>query len=47
MAVIAVAGGTGSIGRSIVEAVVEAGNFEVIVLSRKVRDVGGLSKMSR
>ncbi|KAI8649656.1 NmrA domain-containing protein [Fusarium keratoplasticum] len=35
MAVIAVAGGTGSIGRSIVEAVVEAGNFEVILLSRK------------
>jgi len=37
MVVVAVAGGTGSIGRAIVEAIVADGEFEVIVLSRKVR----------
>ncbi|KEZ43212.1 Uncharacterized protein SAPIO_CDS4888 [Scedosporium apiospermum] len=36
MVVVAVAGGTGSIGRAIVEAIVADGEFEVIVLSRKV-----------
>ncbi|KAI1267746.1 NAD(P)-binding protein [Xylariaceae sp. FL1019] len=35
MPVVAVAGGTSSIGRSIVEAIVETGKHEVIVLSRK------------
>ncbi|KAF4465529.1 nmra-like family [Fusarium albosuccineum] len=35
MAVIAVVGGSGSIGRAIVEAIVAAGKLEVIILSRK------------
>ncbi|KAH7231555.1 hypothetical protein B0J15DRAFT_574934 [Fusarium solani] len=35
MATVLVAGGTGSIGRAIVEALVEQGKFEVIVLGRK------------
>ncbi|SPO01952.1 uncharacterized protein DNG_04625 [Cephalotrichum gorgonifer] len=34
--VVAVAGGTGSIGRSVVEEIVADGKFEVIVLSRKI-----------
>lgn len=36
MSVVAVAGGTGSIGRSVVEEIVADGKYEVIVLSRKV-----------
>ena len=36
MPVVAVAGGTASIGRAIVEAVVADGLWEVVVLSRKV-----------
>ncbi|KAI0158101.1 NAD(P)-binding protein [Xylariaceae sp. FL1272] len=36
MPVVAVAGGTSSIGRSIVEAIVESGKHEVIVLTRKL-----------
>ncbi|KAH8885892.1 NAD(P)-binding protein [Thozetella sp. PMI_491] len=35
MSVVAVAGGTGSIGRTVVEEIVADGKFEVIVLSRK------------
>jgi nucleoside-diphosphate-sugar epimerase len=36
MVVVAVAGGTGAVGRNIVEALVSQGKHEVIVLSRKV-----------
>lgn len=36
MVTIAVAGGTGNVGRSIVEAIVAAGKHQVIVLSRQV-----------
>jgi len=36
MAVIAVAGGTGNLGRTIVEALVAAGKHSVKILSRKV-----------
>lgn len=36
MPVVAIAGGTGSVGRSIVEETVADGQFEVLVLSRKV-----------
>jgi saccharopine dehydrogenase-like NADP-dependent oxidoreductase len=36
MPVIAIAGGTGSVGRFIVEEIVVDGKFEVILLSRKV-----------
>lgn len=35
MATVLVAGGTGSIGRAIVEALVEQSNFKIIVLGRK------------
>lgn len=34
---IAVAGGTGNLGRTIVEAIVADGKFEVVILGRKVR----------
>lgn len=34
---IAVAGGTGNLGRTIVEAIVADGKFEVVILARKVR----------
>ncbi|KAJ0300810.1 hypothetical protein Brms1b_012668 [Colletotrichum noveboracense] len=37
MAVIAVAGGTGNVGRTIVEAIVAAGKHEVKILARKAR----------
>lgn len=36
MVVVAVAGGTGAVGRNIVEALVSQGKHEVIVLSRTV-----------
>ncbi|KAM0468511.1 hypothetical protein ACHAP7_010809 [Fusarium lateritium] len=36
MSVVAVAGGSGSIGRSVVEAILADGKFEVVILSRKV-----------
>src|SRR5690242_11252381 len=36
MAIIAVAGGTGNVGRAIVEAILAAGKHEVKILSRKV-----------
>lgn len=36
MAIIAVAGGTGNVGRTIVEAIVAAGKHEVKILARKV-----------
>jgi NAD dependent epimerase/dehydratase family enzyme len=36
MVVVAVAGGTGAVGRSIVEAFISQGKHEVIVLSRMV-----------
>lgn len=37
MAVIAVAGGTGGVGKTIVERLSEESNFQVIVLTRGVR----------
>ena len=37
MVVVAVAGGSGHVGRTIVETLVEIGEHEVIVLGRKVR----------
>ncbi|KAK4238775.1 hypothetical protein C8A03DRAFT_33171 [Achaetomium macrosporum] len=41
MQVVGVAGGTASIGRAIVDAIVEQGVFELIVLSRKAsKDLG-------
>ena len=36
MSVVAVAGGTGSLGRTIVDAIKEAGKFEVVILAREV-----------
>jgi Nucleoside-diphosphate-sugar epimerases len=36
MAVVAVAGGTGGVGKTIVERLVQEGKFDVIVLSRSV-----------
>lgn len=36
MAVIAVAGGTGNVGRTLVEAIVATGKHEVKILARKV-----------
>lgn len=39
MVVVAVAGGTGAVGRSIVEALVSQAKHEVIVLSRTVRHI--------
>lgn len=39
MAIIAVAGGTGDVGRTIVEALLDSGKHKVFVLGRKVRDV--------
>jgi uncharacterized protein YbjT (DUF2867 family) len=36
MVTVAVAGGTGKVGRTIVEAIVAAGKHEVVVLSREV-----------
>jgi saccharopine dehydrogenase-like NADP-dependent oxidoreductase len=41
MVVVAVAGGTGAVGRSIVEAFISQGKHEVIVLSRTVRHIFG------
>lgn len=37
MVVIAVAGGTGNVGRTIVEALVAVGKHDIVVLSRTVR----------
>jgi nucleoside-diphosphate-sugar epimerase len=37
MSVIAVAGGTGKLGRTIVEAILEQGKHRVVVLARLVR----------
>lgn len=39
MPTVAIAGGTGSIGRTILEAVVADGKFSAFVLSRKVRSL--------
>lgn len=36
MATVAVAGGTGSVGKTIVDAIVEAGKHEVVLLTRQV-----------
>lgn len=36
MPVVAIAGGTGSVGRFIIEETIADGNFEVIILGRKV-----------
>ncbi|KAF5535525.1 transcriptional activator Mut3p [Fusarium mexicanum] len=41
MAIIAVAGGAGKVGRAIVEAIVEKGQHTVLVLAREVKDVQG------
>jgi uncharacterized protein YbjT (DUF2867 family) len=35
--IVAVAGGTGKLGRAIVERIVKSGNFQVFVLAREVR----------
>ncbi|KAF5011260.1 hypothetical protein FDECE_2613 [Fusarium decemcellulare] len=39
MSVVAVAGGTGQLGRSIVETLLENGNYKVIILTRKANQV--------
>lgn len=36
MSIIAVAGGTGKLGRAIVDGITAAGNFEVVILAREV-----------
>ncbi|KAH6867844.1 hypothetical protein B0T10DRAFT_596302 [Thelonectria olida] len=41
MTVIAVAGGAGKLGRAIVEALVEQGQYEVVVLARDAKDAKG------
>ncbi|KZL77926.1 isoflavone reductase like protein p3 [Colletotrichum incanum] len=41
MVVVAIAGGTGKLGRAIVDILVEEGKHEVIVLTRKASDFGG------
>ncbi|KAF5534820.1 transcriptional activator Mut3p [Fusarium napiforme] len=41
MAIIAVAGGTGKLGRAIVEAVIEQGQHTVVILAREAKDVQG------
>lgn len=40
MVTVAVAGGTGSVGRTIVDALLLSGKHDVVVLSRKVRENG-------
>ncbi|PMB64031.1 hypothetical protein BM221_010197 [Beauveria bassiana] len=41
MQVVAVAGGTGKLGRTIVEAILQSSEYEVIILSRKLeKDIG-------
>ncbi|KAF1734739.1 hypothetical protein CRV24_006285 [Beauveria bassiana] len=41
MQVVAVAGGTGKLGRTIVEAILQSSKYEVIILSRKLgKDIG-------
>ncbi|KAF5253248.1 hypothetical protein FANTH_1844 [Fusarium anthophilum] len=42
MAIIAVAGGAGKVGRAIVEAIVEKGQHTVLVLAREAKDVQGV-----
>jgi nucleoside-diphosphate-sugar epimerase len=44
MAIIAVAGGTGNVGRAIVEAILATGGHEVKILSRKVLCYGVIHK---
>ena len=39
MVYVAVAGGTGNVGRTLVDAIVETGRHEVFVISRKVSPV--------
>lgn len=39
---VVVAGGTGSVGRTLVDAIIETGRHEVFVLSRKVRLLDGI-----
>ncbi|CEI70755.1 hypothetical protein FVEN_g763 [Fusarium venenatum] len=41
MTLIAVAGGAGKLGRAIVEAIVEQGQHEVVVLAREAKDIQG------
>ncbi|KAI1036736.1 hypothetical protein LB503_003435 [Fusarium chuoi] len=41
MAIIAVAGGAGKLGRAIVEAIVEQGQHTVVVLAREAKDAPG------
>lgn len=41
MPIVAVAGGTGKLGRAIVEAILADGKFEVVILGREVRWISG------
>lgn len=41
MVVVAVAGGTGQLGRTLVEAILSTAKHEVFILSRKVGKAGG------
>ena len=40
MPTVAVAGGTGKLGRAIVEAILADGKFDVVILSREVGSLG-------
>jgi len=44
--VVAVAGGTGGLGRTIVEAIIETKKFEVVILARQVPFTGVHSIMT-
>ncbi|KAF5642292.1 transcriptional activator Mut3p [Fusarium tjaetaba] len=46
MAIIAVAGGAGKLGRAIVEAIVEQGQHTVVILAREAKDVQGAKVVS-
>ncbi|KAF5603984.1 transcriptional activator Mut3p [Fusarium pseudocircinatum] len=46
MAIIAVAGGAGKLGRAIVEAIVEQGQHTVVILAREAKDVQGAKVLS-
>ena len=40
MVIVAVAGGTGNVGRTIVDALEKSQKHDVIVLTRKVKEIG-------
>jgi uncharacterized protein YbjT (DUF2867 family) len=42
MVVVAIAGGSGNLGRALVDALKAKGRFEIIVLARKVSPLGAL-----